>query len=244
MGIIETSRKTQHWYGESVGILVVEANYPCVPGNVANATTFPFPVRYQVVRGCSIDRLIVERDPALVDAFVAAARDLEASGVRAIAGACGFMALFQQEVADAVRIPVALSSLLQIPFIHQITRRPVGIITAQAADLREAHFTGTGVDVRIPRVVAGMDDQPEFVSAIMKEKGTLDSAAIEAEVVGVAERMQANNPEIGAILLECSDLPPYAHAVQRKTGLAVFDFVTMIQHLHWANVRMPYRGFM
>lgn len=235
-------KKSQHWYGETVGILVVDARYPCVPGNVSNATTFPFPVRYELVEGCSIDKLINHRDPALADAFIDAARKLESRGVRSIAGACGFMALFQEEVSAAVEVPVFLSSLMQIPFMYRTTRKPVGIITAKAAELKAIHFEKTGVSPDIPVVVGGMDDQPEFVSAILEEKGTLNSALIEREAVDVARRLKEENPEIGSLLLECSDLPPYACAIQKEVDLPVFDFVTMINFANSSIARTAYSG--
>src|SRR5580700_4669768 len=126
----KTIRRSQSWYGESIGILILDAAYPCVPGNVGNATTFPFPVRYQEVRGASLDRLINRADPSLAEPFVEAAVELRDRGVKAITGACGFLAVVQREVAAAVDIPVFLSSLMQFLFIHAITGRPVGIITA------------------------------------------------------------------------------------------------------------------
>lgn len=115
MTVYTVTRKTQSWYGETVGILILDAAYPCVPGNVGNATTYAYPVRFQEVRGASIDRLLNQRDPALKEAFVEAAVELQNRGVKAITGACGFMAFFQEEVASAVEIPVFLSSLMQIP---------------------------------------------------------------------------------------------------------------------------------
>lgn len=243
MSVHVVGKRSQHWYGETVGILVVDARYPCVPGNVSNATTFPFPVRYEVVEGCSIDKLINHRDPGLIHAFIEAARKLEARGVKSIAGACGFMALFQEEVAAAVEVPVFLSSLMQIPFMHRITRKPVGIITAKAAELKDIHFERTGVSRDIPVAILGMDDQPEFVSAILEEKGTLDSALIEKEVTGVARLLKEQNPGIGSVLLECSDLPPYANAIQKEIDLPVFDFVTMINFANSSMTRAVYSGY-
>lgn len=237
-------RKTQSWYGESIGILILKASYPCVPGNVGNATTFPFPVRYQEVEGATIDRLLNQQDPSLAGPFIQAAKRLRDRGVRAVTGACGFMALFQKEVAGALDIPVFLSSLLQIPFIYQVTGRPVGIITANASRLTTKHFEACHVPPTIPLAIAGMENKQEFREAILEEKGTLDSEKIEREVVEVAEELVSKNPDVGAILLECSDLPPYAHAVQAATQRPVFDFVTMITYVHQALIRTPYHGYM
>lgn len=244
MTFYSVTNKDQAWYGESIGILILDASYPCVPGNVGNACTFDFPVRYEKVEGASIDRLLNQQDAALAEPFIAAAKNLRRAGVKAITGACGFMALFQREVAASLDIPVFLSSLLQIPFIHQITGKKVGIITANASCLTPRHFENAGIPADCPVAIAGMEHQPEFSSAILEEKGTLDSERIEKEVTGVAKQLVGDHPDIGAILLECSDLPPYAAAVQRAVKLPVFDFITMINYIHASLVRTPFKGFM
>jgi hypothetical protein len=154
------------------------------------------------------------------------------------------MALFQREVQQALKIPVFLSPLLQLPFMYQITGKKVGIITADATNLRSKHFSSTGVPEGFPTVIAGMENQPEFSSAILKEKGTLDSDKIEGEIVGVAKELVSQHPDIGSILLECSDLPPYAHAIQAAVGLPVFDFFTMINYVHTTLIRTPFTGFL
>ena len=244
MTVYRIHRKTQAWYGESIGILILDAAYPCVPGNVGNASTFPFPVRYERVTGASIDRLLNQQDPTLAEPFIQAAINIQDQGVRAITGACGFMALFQREVTAAVDIPVFLSSLLQIPLIYQMTRKPIGIITANASSLKKAHFDAVNVTPDIPVIIAGMETQPEFSSAVLEEKGTLDSDKVQDEVVSTAKKMVQAHPDIGAVVLECSDLPPYAHAVQDAVQRPVFDFFTMIQYIHTSLVRTPFTGFM
>lgn len=238
--------KSRSWDGQPIGILILDAAYPCVPGNVGNATTYPFPVRYKEIRGSSIERLLNERDPELLTPFIEGAKELEAEGVRAITGACGFMALFQKQVAAAVNVPVFLSSLLQVPFIHQTLTpdQKIGIITANASCLTDEHFENVGITKDVPLVLYGMEGQDEFRTSVLEEKGTMDSTLVEKEVVGVAEKMVAENPGMGAIVLECSDLPPYAHAVHRATGLPVFDFITMIRYVHSALVPRKYEGYM
>ena len=244
MTVYTVTRKTQSWYGETVGISILDAAYPCVPGNDGNATTYAYPVRFQEVRGASIDRLLNQRDPALKEAFVEAAVELQNRGVKAITGACGFMAFFQEEVASAVEIPVFLSSLMQIPFMHALCGGRVGVITANASRLTRRHFAACNVGDHVPLVVAGMEGQTEFREAILEERGTLDSAAIEREVTEVARQLVAANPDVRSILLECSDLPPYAHAVQAATSRPVFDFITMINYVQQSTTRRPYTGNM
>lgn len=246
MKLYRIKNKKQSWYGESIGILILDAAYPCIPGNVGNANTFSFPVRYKVVRGASIDRLLKEKDTTLLEPFINAALELQEEGVKAITGACGFMALFQREVSNVVQVPVFLSSLLQIPFIYQILNRKqkIGIITADSKSLTPDHFISVGVSDTIPLAIRGMENQKEFREAILDEKGSLSSDLIENEVLSVARELIAENPDIGAILLECSDLPPYAHALQNEFNLPIFDYTTMIQYVHAALVRKEFQGFM
>ena len=246
MTVFHVRNKLQSWYGESIGILILDAAYPCVPGNVGNASTFDFPVRYKVVKNASIDRLLNQRDPSLLDPFIEAARELQDEGVKAVTGACGFMALFQRQVADALDIPVFLSSLLQVPFIHQMLPRgrKIGIISADSSALTLEHFSSVGISPDIPLVFGGMENQVEFRDAVLLEKGTLDSAQIQREVVEIAEQMVSRDPDIAVIVLECSDLPPYAAAIQAAVNRPVFDFITMIQYVHSSLVRRPFQGFM
>jgi Asp/Glu/hydantoin racemase len=246
MTVFRVRNTLQSWYGESIGILILDAAYPCIPGNVGNASTFDFPVRYKVVKNASIDRLLNQRDPSLLDPFIEAARELQDEGVKAVTGACGFMALFQRQVAEALDIPVFLSSLLQVPFIYQLLPRgrKIGVISADSSALTPEHFSSVGITTDIPMIFGGMENQKEFREAVLLEKGTLDSEQIQREVVEVAEQMVHNDPDIAAIILECSDLPPYAAAVQSAVNRPVFDFITMIQYVHSALVRRPFQGFM
>jgi Asp/Glu/hydantoin racemase len=245
MAIYKVTNTQQSWYGISIGIIILNVNIPYLPGNVGNATTFPFPVQYIKVKEASLKRLIKEQDSSLIEPFITAAKELEAQGVKAITGGCGFTALFQKEVAASVSVPVFLSSLIQIPFIFQILKpgQKIGIVTADKSSLTNRHFAAVGVDPEtIPMVIAGMEDKKEFKQAILEEKGTLDSSKVEKELLETIEEMTQANPDLGAILLECSDLPPYSYKVQQKTGLPVFDYITMINFVHTAVVKNQFLG--
>lgn len=240
--IYKSRLRSQSWAGETIGILVLKNHYPYIPGNVANATTFDFPVRYSVVEGATAERLLYQADPTLVEPFIAAARTLRDEGVKAITGACGFMALFQDQIAEALDIPVFVSSLLQVPFIHKVTGKRVGIITADSTCLKPEHFVSTGIASETPLAIGGMETKDAFMRSIFGNIGELDDDGIREGVVEVALDLQAQHDDLGAILLECSDLPPYAHAVQGATGLPVFDFITMINYVHATLARKPFSG--
>ena len=231
-------------YGEVLGIIMLDTVFPRIPGDIGNASTFPFPVRYQYVKGASPQRVIKERDPALLAPFVAAAQELEGAGVRAITTSCGFLALFQRELAAAVNIPVFTSSLLQLPLLKKMLQpqQPVGIITAHGPSLTEDHLAAVGA-AGVPYLVAGFPEDSELSRTYVCNSPTLDKDKAEAEVVALARELVVRG-EVGALLLECTNLPPFAGAIQRATGLPVFDIVTMAHWLHSAILQAPYRGFL
>ena len=233
-------------YGTTIGILLLNTRIPLIPGDVGNASTFKFPVLYRVVEDLFTDRLVVDADPALAGPIIREARALERSGVAAITADCGYLALFQKEVAAAVNIPVFLSSWMQVPFMHRMLQpgKEIGAIVADSRYIREEILISAGIDDSIPLVMGGMEDRPSFWSQIMREDGTLDSDALEREVVEVAGDLVQNNPDIGAMLLECSCLPPYGAAVQEALHLPVFDFITMINYVYSALAKPRYEGSM
>lgn len=231
-------------YGHEVGILLIACSNPFPPGDVGNASSYRYPVLYQLVEGVSIESLVERGDRSMQADVVAAARRLEAAGVKAIASDCGYMLHFQAAVRAAVGVPVMLSSLLQLPFIASLLGPgvPVGIICASRPRLTPELLALAGAPADRPLGIVGLEDAPAFRHAILDEKGSLDTDAVEAEVVERAVRLVERDPDIGALLLECSNLPPYAAAVQRATGRHVFDFLTMIDHVQHAGARRPYVG--
>jgi Asp/Glu/hydantoin racemase len=230
--------------GEAIGILLLDTSVPFIPGDVANATTYPFPVRFKKVDAFTVARAI-GKDPTVFESLLTAAQELVQQGVRAIAGDCGFMGIHQKKLATELGIPVFLSSLLQIPFIKSLIAvdAKVGIITADSRSLDADLLAAVGVSDQSNLVIGGLEDQRHFYQFAIEETGSLDAEAVEDEVVGVARRMAAEDPRIRAILLECSLLPPYGAAVQEAVDLPVFDYITMINFVFSALVKQRYTGF-
>ncbi|WP_245764833.1 aspartate/glutamate racemase family protein [Nonomuraea jiangxiensis] len=225
----------------AIGVLCLETTLPTIPGHIRDPDTFPFPVMYGTVPGATPDRLVTGADPRLLDPFVAAARKLEADGAAAITGACGFLVLFQERLTAAVGVPLYASGLIQLPMIHRMLRpdRKVGLLVADRKALTRRHLAaidGEGV----PVCVAGMAEQPEFREVLLEgRRGELDVARLEGEVVGQVERLARDNPDLGALLIECADLAPFAAAVQARVGLPVFDVVTLTRMVHATLTRHP-----
>jgi Asp/Glu/hydantoin racemase len=223
-------------YGFSVGILVLDTQFPRIPGDMANATTFPFPVRYHRVPGASPDLVVRQGSRALLPAFIEGAKFLEREGVRAITTNCGFLAKFQRELAVAVSVPVFSSSLLLVPMVHRMLSpgKAVGILTVDASSLTPDNFESVGITSDIPVAVAGLETEKEFTRVLLSNQLVLDVEAARREHIRVAQRLCAEHPEVGALVLECTNMPPYRADIQAATGLPVFDIVHLVQMVHTA----------
>lgn len=231
-------------YGYTIGMLCAEWNIPFVPGDLNNATTFDFPVRYLTVDGAVGADVLSGDALQYAEDFVSAARRLEAEGVRAITGNCGYMGAYQQVVAEAVSIPVFLSSLLQAPFLLSMLggTADLGVLVANADGISESVLSGVGITDAGRLRFKGLDSKPHFHDVILRETGTLDDERLADEVLQGALELVDENPGVRGILLECSDLPPYAAAIQRATGLPVFDWAGFIRFVHDAVAPRTYTG--
>jgi hypothetical protein len=238
------ARRGQVAYGYPVGIVCLEYYLPFIPGDVGNASTYDFPVLYREVKGATFDAVIVRQDPAMAPLVVEAAEDLVRQGVKAVTSDCGYFGAYQREVADAVAVPVFLSSLMQAPLILSTLgpSRTLAVLVANGASLSDRVLEKIGISDTSRIVFRGLEDKTEFRRTVLDECGTLDVDAVEQEVVDAALEVQADHPETGAILLECSDLPPYSAAVQAATGLPVFDWIGFINYVQQAVVARPYSG--
>lgn len=220
-------------YGAPLGILMLEARFARVPGDMGNGGTWSFPVLYRVVRGASPERVVLDGARGLLPDFIAAARDLVDLGAEAITTNCGFLSLFQAELAGAVGVPVATSSLMQVPWV-QATLPPgrrVGIVTVSAGSLTPRHLEAAGVPLDTP--IAGTENGREFFRVLIRaEKEDLDTALAEQDVLAAGRDLVARHPDVGAIVLECTNMPPYAAALQAELGLAVYDIYSLVTWFH------------
>ena len=235
----------QNLYGLSIGVLCLDSKFPKPPGHIKNASSLPFTVVYETVAGATVQKLLNDPKPEFILPFIEAAKRLQQAGVKAITGSCGFLALFQQELADAVDIPLFASSLIQVPLAFQLGggRAPVGVLTASKANLTEKHFAAVGAG-NVPVVVQGMEQQPEFSEVILKgERDDMDIALVEQEVVDAALTLYQEHPEIRTLVLECTDMPSYAWRIQQQIPLPVFDLTTLTTMVHDCVRRSPYQGY-
>ena len=220
-------------YGAPLGILMLEARFPRIPGDMGNAGTWPFPVLYKVVKGASPERVVLQGAAGLLPAFLEAAAELVSFGAEAITTNCGFLSLFQRELAAHVGVPVATSSLMQVPWVQALLPpgRRVGVLTVSAGSLTPAHLAAAGVPADTP--VEGTESGVEFFRVlILGESEDMDVALAARDVLDAGRRLMAANPDVGAVVLECTNMPPYAHALREAVGVPVFDIYSLILWFH------------
>jgi len=215
-------------YGASVGILMLETRFPRIPGDMGNAATWPFPVLYKVVPGASPRRVVRDKAEGLLDELLAAAEELVRLGADGITTTCGFLSLYQRDIAAHVGVPVATSSLMQIPFIERVLppSKRVGILTVSAASLTADHLRAAGADPATP--IVGTDGGSEFSRVMINDEERLDVAAAERDILAAGDRLVGSHEGIGAVLLECTNMVPYARALSQRLRLPVFSIYTFV----------------
>lgn len=246
------TRKNHTCYGMGLGIMVLDDAYPGFPGDVRNASAFPYPIQYEIAAGVDNYNLVWEQDKTPCrEPILSAAKKLEQMGCKAIAAECGYFAYFQKDVAGYVDVPVFMSSLLQVPFIQQLIgpQKTVGIVCAQKRFLTDTHLTTVGINLESNFIIAGAQDEyscPEFDNLWDPEKRPeipeiyYDKA--EKDMINVCKNFYSANPDIGAIMLECTGMQPFARAVQQAVDLPIFSWGTLLDYAYSVISHRDYYG--
>ena len=246
------ARKDHRCYGMGLGIIILDDVYPGFPGDVRNASAFPFPVQYEIVEGVDIWALVHEEDKSPCrEPIRKAAKKLESMGCRAIAAECGYFAYFQKDIAGYVDVPVFMSSLLQVPLAQQLIgpERVVGIMAARSAQLLQIHLEAVGIQLGSNYVITGAEDDgacPEFENLWYAPtrpdppEAYYDKA--EKEFLKVAVDFYKAHPNMGAMMLECTGMQPFARAIQREIDIPIFSWGTLLDFAYSVVVHRDYYG--
>jgi len=209
---------------QALGVLMLDTRFPRILGDIGNPATFAFPVHYKVVPGASARRVVQKLDLELLEPFIDAGRALVGEGVTAITTSCGFLVQFQQALQASLPVPVWTSSLLLLPELQRSA--PAGVVTVHAASLTLEHLRAA--EARADTPIEGLEPDCTFQRTLLHDETALDVDAARSATVSAALRLIARRPEIRYIVLECTNMPPYAEAVRLATGLAVHDITTLI----------------
>ncbi|MEM7043455.1 MAG: aspartate/glutamate racemase family protein [Pseudomonadota bacterium] len=213
-----------------LGILMLNTRFPRIVGDIGNPGTFPYPVRHVVIEPATVDRIVSADGPTgeVMDAFVEAARGLAEEGAHALTTSCGFMAIAQKELAARCPVPVLTSSLCQIPLVQSTlpAGKRVGIVTIDSRELTAAHFVGVGAPTDLP--IEGVEGGQELARVIQQDLTSLDAGKAETDVIDAGRRLLAKAPDVGAIVLECTNMAPYARALAAAVRVPVYDIIGLL----------------
>jgi hypothetical protein len=246
------ARRQHRAYGMGLGIILLDDVYPGFPGDVRNASGYPFPIQYEIARNVDIQRLVRDQDKSpCLEPVICAAQNLEAMGVRAIAAECGYFAYFQREVAAAVHVPVFMSSLLQIPLALQVVGpdQVVGVLMAHECYLTGVHLTSVGVPEGANIVIGGAMDEFEcqefdhlWTPGLRTDPPSAVYTKARDEFLRVAARFYHQHPNMGAMVLECTGFPPFARALQSEIGIPLFSWGTLLDYVYSIVAHRDYYG--
>ncbi len=244
-------RKGRHCYGMGLGIILLDEVSPAFPGDMRNPSAYSFPIQYEIARGVNNQTLVHSEDKSFcVDPLRRAARKLEQMGCRAIVTECGYSAYFQKALAECVDVPVFASSLLQVAWARQLlgTHQVVGVIVAFEQQITPAHLQAVGVGADTDYVLTGAWEAGKF-NELMNMAGHPDSTMrrgqyekIEKDLVDLAQDFCRKHANMGALVLECSLMQPFARAIQRTIDIPVFSWGTLLDYAYSVVAHRDYYG--
>lgn len=184
------------------------------------------------------------KDEGLLKAFIQAGKELEEQGVKAITTSCGFMVLYQKEIGENLSIPFFSSSLLQVPLVHKIigNMKKIGIITFDSQALTKEHLLAAGIDENIPLIIAGMENSTAFAGFLKGDRNTVDVESCLAEHAALVKEMKKREPSLGALVLECTNMPPYSRKIQEILDIPVFDIISLINWVYLGLTPTCFQG--
>ena len=223
-------------YGYDIGVLMLDSSFPRIIGDVGNAKTWNYPVLYKRVKNATPSKVVLDLRLEDIAPFIKAAKELEAEGVKAITTSCGFLALFQNELAKELNVPVFTSALIMLNMISRmIGNKKILVISANSDTLTEKHIKAVCGDLNhINMKIVGTQDKANFTYFTVQNWDSVDIDLCQKEVIETIEGELSKDLSIGAILFECTNLPPYSNIVREKFGVPVFDFVSLMNFVHFS----------
>lgn len=226
-------------YGGFLGVLMLDTTTPRPPGDCGNARTYDYPVQFRTVEGASARKVVTADDPEdILEPFVEGAEDLVEQGAGGIVTGCGYLLRIQEHLAERVdEVPVFTSPLLQIPMADSViaSDEKIAVIVSNEESLWSLDHPMIN-RYRDRLAVEGLGDGEYFNAVFIDQsENVLDLDVMEEELLTTIEAMQREE-DIGAVLFECTNLHPYAEAIQRELDLPVFDQLTLAD-MAWQTIR-------
>ena len=209
-----------------VSLLQLDTDFLRVPGDVGCRDTFCEPLEIIRIPNATVDQIVTDQPSQIdlspfLDAIVAAEGDI-------IATSCGFLAPFQSQLQAVTDRPVIASALDQLVDIADFFNADeVGILTFDAGKLGKNHLPASAVD--FANRIYGLAANSHLRDVISNDRRDLD-ITLATQDVQSALRPCLDQP-IKALVLECTNLPPYKAAIRQMLDVPIFDILSAIEKL-------------
>ena len=213
------------------GILMLDTKFPRLAGDIGRPDSFAFPVLHRVVAGAGVEHIVTDKPlpSSLAEAFLEAAQQLQRQGAPLIATSCGFLSSLQAPLQRQLQVPFLSSALLLLPLLRAQygADAKIGVITFDAERLNAAHIPLPPSEL-VSLCIVGLKPDDELSRVIKHNQPRLDRRLCERQILARVRELHRAQPELRAIVLECTNLSHWKKQMRRLTGLPVFDLVDLI----------------
>ena len=208
----------------TLSLLQLDTGFPRIAGDIGCRDTFRAELDIHVLEDLSVARVVTPAPQA--DDMDRLGAVLAGTQGDVISTSCGFLSVWQDQLAALAPAPFVSSALHALPSIlKRYEASDLAILTFDAATLRSPAFAPSLHGFDGP--VAGLAYGSHLKQVIAEDLPRLDAARAEAEITDlVAGLVARHRPK--ALLLECTNLPPYKPALAARFDLEIFDILTLI----------------
>ena len=231
-------------YGYDVGIIMLDTQFPRIIGDIGNAKSFGYPVLYERVENWKPNKVVLDLNMDDIEPFIDAAKKLKKAGCKVISTSCGFLSLFQKELVERVDATIVTSALLMAPMIKSTisNQKKVCILTANKSTLSDFHLSAVNI-ARGDYLIYGLENEKTFTNFTVENWNEVDVDSCRDDLLRITRRAMEENDDIGAIILECTNMAPFSKDIQSMAGVPIFDIISLLNFM-WGslNKRSYYDG--
>lgn len=207
-----------------ISLIQLDTSFPRIPGDIGAAETWACDVDIKRVPDLSVAR-VINAAPQNTDIGDAEMAVRTAKG-DIVTTSCGFLCYWQDRLAAQCRVPFISSALMDLPrLMSAFPGDQLAILTFDSDVLASKAFAPALGGFAGP--IIGLPPQSHLRQVIAGDLPDLDALLAEAQLVDLVGDLLRERP-VRALLLECTNLPPYKQALKARFDLEIFDILTLI----------------
>lgn len=207
--------------------LVVLGDVVAEPGSAGHPASYSGSVMVRALRHRHLRTLALRADPSLYPMIRRESERLVDYGATGIITTCGYFTPYQRDLAHDLTVPVLTSSLMQLPMISQLVgARSILVLASNGLAVDARCLSSAGVIDPESVQVRGMEGPGPFRTQVFDYGVIDDIESIVTQAILIVRQALDDNPEIGAVCIECGELAVASRPIRTEVGLPVFDYFT------------------